>query len=179
MDYTVYELLRYELFEQLFPVLLFSGIKKERKQALYDFTHGGSDFIHVCFEELCKEDGVPYPYSENDFKVNYFERGGVKFVQIILPEIEPSKNKNNIFRAYLMYSEVKGSIKTYKYFVIKHFAEGDKTVIVNLVPDEIGFLGHDLTEHKGDMEYEYWKLVNDYATLIAQDFTAKGQNVYQ
>lgn len=83
---------------------------------------------------------------ENDFKVNYFERGGVKFVQVILPEIEPSENKNNILRAYLLYSGTNDAIKTYKYFVIKHFAEGDKIAIVNIVPDDIGFLGHDLTE---------------------------------
>lgn len=37
-------------------------------------------------------------------------------------------------------------MKSYKYFVIKHFAEGDKIAIVNIVPDDIGFLGHDLTE---------------------------------
>ena len=28
----------------------------------------------------------------------------------------------------------------------------------------------DLTDHDGDMDYEYWALINNYATLLSQDF---------
>ena len=69
-----------------------------------------------------------------------------------------------------MYSEVDGNIDRYKYFIIKKFAEGNKTAILNVSSEEKGLLGHDLTDYDGDMDYEYWALINNYATLLSQDF---------
>lgn len=170
MEFTVYEKLRYELFEQLFPVLLCTGTEEEKTSTLHFMIHNGNEFVHDSFEELCDMDGVEYPYAENDFKVNYFKRGGVNYVQILLPEIEVSKGMNDILRAYVLYSEVDGKIERYKYFIIKKFVEGNKTAILNVSSEKRGLLGHDLTNHVGDMDYEYWALVNNYATLLSKDF---------
>lgn len=109
--------------------------------------------------------------SKPDFEVNYFERGGINYVQIILPEIIPSKGANNILRAYVLYSGRDGKIDAYKYFLIKKFAENGQLSIVNKDgPKDIGLLGHELTKHVGDMEYEYWALANDYAMLMVREF---------
>lgn len=170
MGFTVYEKLRYELFEQLLPVLLCTGTEEEKESILNLLIHNGHELIHDSFKELCDMDKVEYPYADNDFEVNYFERGGVNYVQIMLPEIEASEGINDILRAYVLYSEVDGNIDRYKYFIIKKFAEGNKTAILNVSSEERGLLGHDLTDHDGDMDYEYWALINNYATLLSQDF---------
>ena len=175
MEFTVYEKLRYELFEQLLPVLLCTGTKEEKESTLYFLIHNGNEFVHDSFKELCDMDGVDYPYADDDFKVNYFKRGGVNYVQIMLPEIKASEGVNDILRAYVLYSEVDGNIDRYKYFIIKKFAEGNKTAILNVSSEERGLLGHDLTVHAGDMDYEYWALVNNYATLLSQDFEEEEQ----
>ena len=59
----------------------------------------------------------------------------------------------------------------YKYFVIVKFAENGQISIINKEgKDSPGLLGHELTEHTGDMEYEYWALANDYAMLMVQKY---------
>lgn len=171
MKITEYEKIRYELFEYLFPVLLFTGEEEERIETLRCFIDYGVDYVHDSFEELCLMDGFVYPYLDNDFEVNYFERGGINYVQIILPENIPSEGANNILRAYILYSKKNDTILEYKYFVIVKFAENGQILIINKEgKDSPGLLGHELTEHTGDMEYEYWALANDYAMLMVQKY---------
>lgn len=169
MKFTVYEQFRYELFEQLLPAMLFDGTDEERWKTLELLVYDGENMAHNCFADLCEMDGVDYPYDDNDFKAENFVRGGVHFVKISLPEIENSKGINDVLRAYVLYSKVDDRIDTYKYFVIKKFASENRISILN-IDSKKALLGHELTEHSGDMDYEYWALANNYATLLLKDF---------
>lgn len=173
MRFTKHERIRYELFEQLLPVLLCNSEKEEMESTLNFMIYNGHEFVCDCYKQLCEDDGVDYPYSDNDFKVNYFEKGGLKYIQIILPFIIPSTGANNILRAYVLYSGDESDIKAYKYFIIKDFINDKKIAILNISSDERGLLGHDLTSHRGNMDYEYWKLAQDYITLVTRELEKK------
>lgn len=56
-----------------------------------------------------------------------------------------------------------------KYFVIKRFCSTGNVFVFYIDATGEGFLGDALTEHQGDMEYEYWKLVQLYTHLLVQD----------
>ena len=118
MKITEYERIRYELFEYLFPVLLFTGEEEEKIETFRCFIDYGVDYVHDSFEELCLMDGFVYPYLDNDFEVNYFERGGINYVQIILPENIPSEGANNILRAYILYSKMISIKRLTIYFIM-------------------------------------------------------------
>ena len=49
--------------------------------------------------------------------------------------------------------------------MIKRFKNG-KIFILYANPECEKLLGEELTEHTGDMEYEYWRLVRSYAETI-------------
>lgn len=112
---------------------------------------------------ICEEDGLPYPYEKTDFEVEIFERGGVNILQILIPPCNP--NINDILRAYLLFSKHENSRDTRRYFVIKRFKNGN-IFILYVNPESEKLLGEELTEHAGDKEYEYWKLICDYAATI-------------
>ena len=52
--------------------------------------------------------------------------------------------------------------------MIKRFNDG-KIFILYANPECEKLLGEELTEHTGDMEYEYWRLVRSYAETILLD----------
>ncbi len=170
MSYTVYEKIRYELFEKLLPAVLCTGTKKERKEALKVLMEQGENFVRDGFVKFCEQDRVEYPYRKQDFQVNRFERGGIYYVQFMLPKEKVTPGNNDILRAYILYSVKKetGEIAAYKYFIIKHFADKDDTVVIHIDSEEMGAIGHTLTGHEGDMEYEYHKLAKDYVTVLLQ-----------
>lgn len=49
--------------------------------------------------------------------------------------------------------------------MIKRFKDG-KIFILYANPNVRSYWGEELTEHTGDMEYEYWRLVRSYAEII-------------
>ncbi len=164
--YNYYDYLRYELFEELIPRLLYKGTSEEQNDFFQSLLQGNKHMIHELFQTMCEDDGVPYPYNNVDFETEIFERGGVNILQILLPPCDPEINA--ILRAYLLYIkwEDRGYIK--KYFLIRRFDNGD---VFNLYisPDIKGYLCEELTEHIDDMEYEYWRLVRDFTALMVQD----------
>ena len=100
-NYDKYDLLRCEFFEYLLPGLVYGGTQEEQLQLLQSLEDDGSGLIHYLFDKLCKEDGVEYPYTDNDFKVNMIERGGIHYIQICLPGYNPEIN--DVRRAYIVY----------------------------------------------------------------------------
>ncbi len=68
-------------------------------------------------------------------------------------------------RAYFIFTKSDDSRDTRRYFVIKRFKNG-KIFILYANPECEMLLGEELTEHTGDMEYEYWRLVRSYAKTI-------------
>lgn len=168
MDFDKYDCLRYELFEILLPKMLHTGTEEEKSGVLQALLIHGGTFVYDMFAQMCEQDDVPCLYNNSDFQVHTFERGGIHFVQILLPEIDTSVN--NILRAYILYSKKDNQISRYKYFLIKEFMDNGKTHIIHANSEKRGLLGEDLTDHKGDMDYEYWKLANDYSKLLIKDF---------
>lgn len=162
-EYDGYDCLRYELFETLIPAMLYKGTEKERDEFFWFLKQDGKTFIHDMYQTLCEDDGLPYPYENPDFEVRIFERGGVNILQILLPSYNP--NIGDILRAYFIFTKSDDSRDTRRYFLIKRFKNG-KIFILYANPECEKLLGEELTEHTGDMEYEYWRLVRSYAETI-------------
>lgn len=165
-QFDCYDGLRYELFEVLLPQMLYKGTEIQKEEFFNTLLSEGKDFIREMYNALCEDDKLPYPYKKEDFEVETLERGGVNLLKISLPPYNPAIN--DILRAYLLFMRKKNDKICIKYFVIKRFANGN---IFNLYVTPKGEirLGEELTEHIGDMEYEYWKLVSDYSKIIILD----------
>lgn len=155
--------LRYELFECLLPRLVYTGTKKEQDRVLNALRYDGPNFIHTLFAEMCQEDQIACPYHITDFKVKCVERGGISMVQVELPRHNP--DISDILRIYLLFQECDNDVIGKKYFLIKRFYDG-QTFIVHINENNEGILGEELTQHAADMEYEYWRLANEYARAI-------------
>ena len=82
---------------------------------------------------------------------------------------EYNQRINNVIRAYVLYMVKEGNITDKKYFAIKRFSETGKVFVFHVDAENEPFIGEELTDRFGDMEYEYWKLVRDYARLIVKD----------
>lgn len=165
-EHDRYDCLRYELFETLIPVMLYKGTEKEKNEFFGFLKQDGKAFIHAMYQTLCEEDDLPYPHEKADCEVEVFERGGVNILQILLPPHNP--NISDILRAYLLFAKRGDSTDTRRYFVIKQFKNG-KIFILHTSSECEQLLGEELTEHTGDMEYEYWRLVRTYAKVILLD----------
>lgn len=61
---------------------------------------------------------------------------------------------------------------TKRYFVVKRFKDGNVSILYVNAKMEV-LLGEDLTGHIGDMEYEYHKLVSDYAKIFVLELGIK------
>ena len=165
-EYDGYDCLRFELFETLIPAMLYKGTEKDKNEFFGFLKQDGKAFIHDMYQTLCEEDGLPYPHEKAEFEAEVIERGGVNILQILLPPYNP--NISDILRAYLLFAKHGDSIDTRRYFVIKRFKNG-KIFILYANPQCEQLLEEELTEHTGDMEYEYWKLVRTYAKVILLD----------
>ena len=165
-EYDRYDCLRFELFETLIPAMLYKGTEKEKNEFFGYLKQDGKAFIQDMYQTLCEEDGLSYPHEKAEFEIEIIERGGVNILQILLPPHNP--NINDILRAYLLFAKRGDSIDTRRYFVVKRFKNG-KIFILYANPQCEQLLGEELTEHIGDMEYEYWKLVRTYAKVILLD----------
>ena len=165
-EYDRYDCLRFELFETLIPAMLYKGTEKEKNEFFGFLKQDGKAFIHAMYQTLCEEDNLPYPHEKAEFEVEVIERRGVNILQILLPPYNP--NISDILRAYLLFAKCGDSTDTRRYFVIKRFKNG-KIFILYANPEWEQLLGEELTEHTGDMEYEYWKLVRTYAKAILLD----------
>ena len=168
-NYDNYDLLRCEFFEYLFPGLVYGGTQEEQLQLIETLEEDGSGLIHYLFEKLCKEDGVEYPYTDNDFKVNLIERGGIHYIQICVPGYNPEIN--DVLQAYILYTNDRetDAIVEWRYFLIKRFWDGGKVSILHITADDEKLLGDDLTDKENDLEYEYWKLARNYMSVIAEN----------
>lgn len=164
--YNHYDYLRWELFEKLIPSMLYKGTEEQKEEFFQSLIHDGKNVIHSLYDIICEEDKLPYPYEKEDFEVNVFERGGINFLQILFPSYNP--NINDILRTYLLFSKLADGSYMIRYFVIKRFRSGN-VFNIYVTPEEENLLGEELTDHVGDMEYEYWKLARDYVKVVLQD----------
>lgn len=163
-EFSKHDMARIELFEMLFPRMIYSGSAEEQDSFFYALKKDGKNLVHDMYESMCEQDKMQYPYKKNDFSVKTLERGGVGMIQINIPE--QNEQINDVYRAYILYTN-KGEDR--KYFVIKRFCSTGNVFVFYIDAAGEGRLGDELTEHQGDMEYEYWKLVQAYAHLLVQD----------
>lgn len=163
MRYGRYDYLRYELFEVFFPEMLYRGTDSEKDEFFFFLKEDGKTLIYGMYKIICEEDGIPNPYEKKDFDVRAFERGGVNILQILLPPNDP--DIDGIMRAYLLFTKRGDRRRTKRYFVIKRLKDGRSFILYINKKLEV-LLGEDLTGHMGDMEYEYYKLVSDYANIL-------------
>ena len=165
-NYDKYDLLRCEFFEYLLPGLVYGGTQEEQIQLIETLEADGSGLIHDLFDKLCKEDGVEYPYTGNDFKVNVIERGGIHYIQICLPGY--NSEINDVLRAYILYTHERKSGKQvhWKYFLVKRFWNGG--IINILYVDHQGerWLEDKVLQDTKDMEYEYQNLAKEYLRML-------------
>lgn len=169
-QYNHYDYLRYELFEMLIPSMLYEGTEEQKEEFFQLLIHDGKNVICNMYSTMCGDDKLPYPYEKEDFEVNTLERGGIRILQILLPPYNP--DISDILRAYLLFTRLQNGSYVKRYFVIKRFKDGS---VFNLciTPEMEKLLGEELTEHVGDMEYEYWKLVRDYSRVIFRNNQSK------
>lgn len=167
--YTYYDYLRHELFEVLIPRMLYKGTGEENSQFFQLLFRENKQLIRDMFQTLCEDDSVPYPYHDTDFDTEILRRGGIQFLQIVLPPGSPEIS--DVLRAYLMCATKGDGSPIIKYFVIRRFEDGS-VFILNITPEAEELLGEELTEHIGDMEYEYWRLVRDFARMVIRDMRA-------
>ena len=168
--YCKYDCLRHELFETLIPEMLYRGTQKEKDEFFKFMKQDGKALLRDMYGIMCEDDGVPYPDGKIEFGVEVFNRGGVNILQILLSPYNP--NISDILRAYILYMKRGDGRGTKRYFVIKRFKDG--TVFNLYVSAEMIVLrGEELTEHIGDMEYEYHKLVCDYAKILVLELGIK------
>ncbi|MCM1540710.1 MAG: hypothetical protein NC121_05550 [Blautia sp.] len=164
--YDPYEYLRYELFEELVPRMLYWGTEEEKNEFFQLLLQENSSLVCDMYKMLCEDDGQPCPFQRDDFKTEMFKRGGISFLQINVPQ--GNSGTGGILRAYLLYMKQEDGRFVKRYFVVKKFQNGN-VFNVHIAPDTESVLGEELTRHAGDMEYEYWKLVRDFVKLLLQD----------
>lgn len=167
---TQIDFIRFEFFEKLFPVLVYSGTKEEQDSIIKMLNSDGDSFIHDLFAGICEQDNVGYPYGNNDFKVKKIEAGGIYFIQIQLPGL--NTNMNDIKRAYIAYMQDKetGEIKERGYFTIKYFMESGTTFVLYIDSKSEGYIGNELTEKADDIDYEIWSITRDFVSIMVGDW---------
>lgn len=163
-NFSYPEYIKVLLFEHLLPQMLYTG---EGKDDLFNsLRYDGQNLILYLVDELYQEDNQNCPYSTGDFKVEILNRGGIGMMRIDLPQ--GSEDVCGILRAYILFVGNDDIIAHKKYFIIKRFPNG-KVFIIHINLQIEGLLGEELTDNAGDIEYEYWKLAQNYTTIILPD----------
>lgn len=165
-QFSNYDCLRYELFEMLLPKMLYTGTEEQKDDFFNLLRQEGKSLIYNMYYTLCEGDKILCPYEEKDFEVEIFERGGVNLLEILLPQYNPGIN--DILRTYVLFAKCVEEKQIRKYFIIKRFMNGN-VFNLHVTPKMEKILGDELTGHEGDMEYEYWRLVNYFSWIVVQD----------
>lgn len=100
--FSQYDMVRIELFEMLFPKMIYSGTVEEQDRFFYALKEDGMNLVHDMYESMCEQDKIQYPYEKNDFSVKTLDRGGVGMIQINIPE--QNEQMNDVYRAYVLYT---------------------------------------------------------------------------
>lgn len=164
-DYGQYDTLFGELFERLFPEMVYNGPMDEQKEFFCLLQEEGSKLVYDMYRVMCEDAKLPCLNKKEDFEVNIFERGGINLLQIAFSQYGVD---DTILRAYLLFMEDYDGNIVKKCFVIKRFS--DKRVFnTYITPNGELQIGNELTENLGNMENEFWNLVDDYVKLIILD----------
>lgn len=153
-EFDKLDLLKSELFECLLPAMVYRGEAVVRELVLDNLESEYQDSVYKLFERLCEEDGINCPYTEEAFKIDRVEEGGLQFIIMSLPE---SHHKvNQILRAYIVYAwERKNPEKRQvRFFYIKRFCNNDEIYVMYVSPTGEIMLGDEVTNYMGDVVAE-------------------------
>ena len=178
LDYNKYDLLKYELFEQLLPSLLYSLDEEKYKMFMEDLTSETVNLVYQLFTKLCKEDKVECPYKKEDFAIDIVDEAGLEFVIVSIPAWSPQIN--SVLRIYIITARERENPdkKHTRYFYIKKFADKGMVHVMYVSPSDELLLGDEVTNHVGDMAYERRTVArNLMVVLIDELHLRKGAEV--
>lgn len=177
IDYNKYDLLKYELFEQLLPSLLYSLDEEKYKMFMEDLASETGNIIYELFAKLCKEDRVECPYDKKDFAIDIVDEGGLEFVIVSIPKWSPKIN--SALRAYIVtVSERENPDKKYtRYFYIKKFADKGMVHVMYVSPSDELLLGDEVTNHVGDIKYECRTIAKNLMVVLMDELKITGADV--
>lgn len=169
MKFDKYNVLKYELFEQLLPEMFYTMKEEERDLFIEELENTSGNEIYDLFNSLCKEDKVNCPYEEKDFAINRFERGGVRFIEMCVPE--SSAQINHVLRAYILIAHERKNeeIKHMRYFMVKRFFQNGMVHVMYITPDNEVMLGDELTNHMDDKKYEYRTVARNFIMVLLNE----------
>lgn len=148
--------------------MLYTGTEQEQYEVILSLIADGTGFIQRLLKICCDDDGVPYPYQDDDFCVSMLKcSNGANLFQIDLPEY--NKDINDIVRVYIVFNVRDGEILFKKYFLVKWFVKDQQERVIYIDPKEGGYIGTDLTEHMGDVAYERNSVMKDCARVLIRD----------
>lgn len=177
LDFDKYDMLKYELFEQLIPDMLYTGSDKEREMFLEGLEDKAGNMAYCLFKRLCDEDKVLCPYDKEDFSMDWFEEGGVHFTEITVPEASPEINY--VLRAYVVktYERQNSNKKHFRYFVVKRFHDNGMIHVLYFSPENEWLLGEELTNHVEDKEYEHRSVARSFIIILMNELDFGGTEI--
>ena len=169
LDYNKYDLLKYELFEQLLPSLLYSLDEEKYKMFMEDLTSETVNLVYQLFAKLCKEDKVECPYKKEDFAIDIVDEAGLEFVIVSIPAWSPQIN--SVLRIYIITATERENPdkKHTRYFYIKKFADKGMVHVMYVSPSDELLLGDEVTNHVGDMAYERRTVARNLMVMLIDE----------
>ena len=169
LEFDQYDKMKYELFEQLLPTLLYDDRDNVGDYLLQMLEDNSDEAVYDLFCKLCEDDKVDCPYKASDFAINRYEEGGVRFIELSLPE--SSDQITHVVRAYVLIAHGRKNPdeKFVRYFIIKKFRKTGQIYILYVSADDELQLGSELTDHADDREYERRALGRDYLLVVAKE----------
>lgn len=178
LDYNKYDLLKYELFEQLLPSLLYSLDEEKHQVFLDELASDTGNIMYELFTKLCKEDKVECPYHEDDFAIDVVSEGGLDFFIVSIPESSPGINA--VLSAYIVTVRERENPdrRHTRYFYIKKFADKGMVHVMYVSPSDELLLGDEVTNHVGDRAYECRTIARNLMVVLMDELhLGKGAEV--
>lgn len=168
--YNKYDLLKYELFEQLLPRLLYTLSEEQKKVFLEEIEAEAGNMVYELFKRLCDEDGIDCPYCEDDFPAEAVHEGGLSFISVAIPESEFQVNQ--VLRVYFLTAHERQNHEKQhtRYFYIKKFIDKGMVHVMYISPKEEPMLGDELTNHMDDRAYERRALARNFMIILMDEF---------
>lgn len=171
--FSIYDKLKIELFEIVFPAFLYEQVKNE-ENFLNILQENISLFAHDMYASFCESEKVNYPYQTDDFHVEEIKIGSVTALQIDIPEV--NMNMNDILCAYIVWAPVEVEGISCKYFIIKRFHDTEDYFIIHIDENGKEFLGDEITEHITDRKYAQWRILCIFTKLTLEKLQIEKEN---
>lgn len=169
VEFDQYDKLKYELFEQLLPVLLYEEKDDVGKILLEELEAEYDGAVYDLFCRLCEDDKIECPYDKCDLAIKKYEMSGIQFIELSLPET--TANINHAVRAYVLtaYGRKEPEKKYVRYLYIKKFHKIGQLYVMYISKDEELQLGSEVTDYTDDFERERRIVGRDFLMVLAKE----------